>query len=224
MSKNLRVKDMPRVEQPREKLEKYGVERLSSEELLAIILRTGTKGQNVLDMSYALIKLHGDNLKDLNLDEMSKFHGLGKVKSMQLIACFELGKRFLQNKKSKLIMTPQDVWTEMKDISEMKKEHFVAFFLDSRNQQIKREIISIGTVSASLVHPREVFEPAIRYSASQIIVSHNHPSGMLEPSNADEQITSKLIEAGKILGIELFDHIIVTKESWYSFKLEGLLK
>ena len=129
----------------------------------------------------------------------------------------------MQDKKSCLILSPKEVWEELKDIRDNKKEHFVIFFLDSRNQEIKREIISVGSLNANLVHPREVFEPAIRYLASHIIIAHNHPSGDTEPSQEDLEITKRLSEVGKILGIEIIDHVIVAKDKFLSFKEQKLL-
>lgn len=148
---------------------------------------------------------------------------MGSAKTCEIVACFELGRRLLQNKQSTLILGPKDVWEELKDIRDNKKEHFVIFFLDARNQEIKREVISIGSLNANLVHPREVFEPAVRHLAAQVIVAHNHPSGDPEPSEDDLEITKRLTEAGKILGIEVVDHIIITKSDFLSFKEKGLI-
>jgi DNA repair protein RadC len=120
------------------------------------------------------------------------------------------------------LLSPRDVFDGLKDIRESKKEHFVVFFLDTRNQQIKREIISIGTINASLVHPREVFEPAVKHLAVQVILAHNHPSGDLEPSEEDLDVNRRLTEAGKILGIEVLDHVIVTRTAFKSFRDGGL--
>lgn len=218
-----RIKDLPKIERPREKLEKYGPERLSNSELLAIILRTGSKGINVIELANRILKkFSGDGLSRASIKELKDTFGLGMAKACEIIACFELGRRLLLNKKSLLLLSPQDVWEELRDIRDNKKEHFVIFFLDIKNKEITREIISIGSLNASLVHPREVFEPAIRNSASQIIVAHNHPSGDLEPSEEDMKITNKLIEAGKILGIEVLDHVIVAKENFLSMNKENL--
>ncbi|MCX7785207.1 MAG: DNA repair protein RadC [candidate division WOR-3 bacterium] len=218
------VKDLPKVERPREKLIKYGVEKLSNTELLAIILRSGKKGENVIDLAHRILKHFGaQNLPNLSFDEVKNISGIGPAKACEIIACFELGKRLLQGKKSCLYLKPEDVWNELKDLRGLKKEHFVVFYLDVRNQEIKREIISIGSLNASLVHPREVFEPAIRNAAAQIILAHNHPSDNPEPSDDDLAITKRLVEAGKILGIEVLDHIIVAKSRFYSLKENGLI-
>lgn len=219
-----KIKDLPKVERPREKLEKYGPERLSNSELLAILLRTGTKGINVIELSNKILKKFShDGLVKATVKELKNTFGLGVAKACEITACFEFGRRLLQNKQSALLLSPKNVWDELKGIRDNKKEHFVIFFLDTRNQEIKREIISIGSLNANLVHPREVFEPAVRYSAAQIIVAHNHPSGNTEPSQEDLVITKRLVEAGKILGIEVVDHIIVAKDRLLSFKEKQLL-
>lgn len=220
----MKIKDLPKIERPREKLEKYGPEKLSNSELLAILLRTGGKGLNVVEMSRKILgKFSGDGLAKASVKELKNTFGLGSAKACEIIACFELGRRLLQNKKSQIYLTPKDIWQELKDIRDNKKEHFVIFFLDARNQEIKREIISVGSLNANLVHPREVFEPAIRHTAAQIIVAHNHPSDDAEPSEEDKTITQRLLESGKILGIDIIDHIIVTKNNYFSFKERKLI-
>ena len=222
---NLAIRDLPRIERPREKLIKYGPDRLSNAELLAIIFRTGRKGENVLAL--AARTLRRINLVDLchtTFPDLAAISGIGPTKACELLAGIELGKRIFENKKVSIsqLLSPQDVFDNLTDIRESKKEHFVVFFLDTRNQQIKREIISIGTINASLVHPREVFEPAVKHLAVQVILAHNHPSGDLEPSEEDLDVSRRLSEAGKILGIEVLDHIIVTKAGFMSFKEKGL--
>ena len=129
----------------------------------------------------------------------------------------------LKGKIARLYLKPEDIWKELRDIRDNKKEHFIIFYLDSHNQEIKREIISVGSLNASLVHPREVFEPAIRNLASQVILAHNHPSGDPEPSDDDIELVQRLVESSKILGIEVLDHIIVTKNSFLSFSEKGLI-
>lgn len=219
-----KIKDLPKVDQPREKLEKYGVERLSDCEIMAIIIRTGIAGTNVIQLSKQILKkVSVIGLEKLSIEDLLEIKGLGKTKAGQIMACLELGRRFLKDKKSELLISPEKVWEELKNIRDNKKEHFVVFYLDSRNQIIKQEIISIGTLNASLVHPREVFEPAIKNNAAQIIIAHNHPSGDCEPSREDLAITKRLQEAGKILGIEITDHMIVTNKSWGSFREMGLM-
>lgn len=220
----MKIKDLPKVDRPREKLEKYGPERLSDSELLAILLRTGSEGINVVELSSKILrKFSGAGLAKASIKDLKNTFGLGSAKACEIVACFELGRRLLQNKQSALLLSPQDVWNELKDIRDHKKEHFVIFFLDSRNQEIKREIVSVGSLNANHVHPREVFEPAVRHLAAQVIIAHNHPSGDAEPSKADLEITKKLVEGGNILGIEMKDHVIVTKDNYASFKERGLI-
>jgi DNA repair protein RadC len=224
--KTLTIRDLPRIERPREKLIKYGPDKLSNAELLAIILRTGKKGENVLKIAKNIIRRFGTKrLPDLTFKELKTIPGIGTTKGCEIIACFELSKRIFKSKKVKIaqILKPEDVFQELKDIRDLKKEHFVVFYLNSRNQEIKREIISVGTLNASLVHPREVFEPAVKNLAAQVILAHNHPSGDLEPSEDDLAINKRLVEAGKILGIEVVDHVIVIKNEYLSFKERGLL-
>lgn len=213
-----KIKDLPKVDRPREKLIKYGTGKLSNSELLAILLRTGAKGINVVELSKKILaKFNIGQLTTIDVKELRNTFGLGDAKACEIVACFELGRRLLQNKKSSLIISPKDVWEELKDIRDNKKEHFITFFLDTRNQEIKREIISVGSLNANLVHPREVFEPAVKNLAAQIIIAHNHPSGNPEPSREDLEITQILIKSGKILGIEIIDHIIVSQNKYYSF-------
>jgi DNA repair protein RadC len=223
---NLTIRDLPRIERPREKLLKYGAGRLSAPELLAILLGTGKKGESVLLVAKKLLKAAPfENLPSLTPGDFRKISGIGPAKTCELLASIELGKRLFQNKKVIIsqLLSPQDVFDSLKDIRESKKEHFLVIFLDSRNQQIHREIISIGTINASLVHPREVFEPAVKHLAVQVILAHNHPSGDLEPSEEDLSVNKRLIEAGKLLGIEVLDHIIVSKTAFTSFKEKGFL-
>lgn len=205
------LQSISKIERPREKLVKYGAGKLTDAELLAVLLRTGTKELNVLKLAQAVLRKFKDNkITDLSITDLKTIHGIGTVKACEIIACFELGKRMLQDKKSALLLTPQDVWEEMSDIRSSKKEHFVVFYLDTRSQEIKREVISIGTLNESLVHPREVFESAIKHNAAAIIVAHNHPSGSVEPSQDDIEISKRLIHAGRLLDIRVLNHVIVT--------------
>lgn len=220
----MKIKDLPKVDRPREKLEKYGPEKLSDSELLAILLRSGAKGINVVELARKILgKFSGSGLAKASFKELKNTFGLGAAKACEIVACFELGRRLLQNKKSQIYLTPKDVWNELKDIRDNKKEHFVIFFLDARNQEIKREIVSVGSLNANLVHPREVFEPAVRHLAAQVILAHNHPAGDLKPSEQDIEITKRLVEAGDVLGIDIVDHIIVTQNGFLSFKQKKLI-
>lgn len=176
MAANQKIKDLPKIERPREKLIHYGPARLSNSELLAIVLRSGKKGENVVDLANKILKhFKVENLPVVSFDDLKAFPGLGPAKACEILACFELGKRLLKGKAAGLYLKPEDVYKELRDIREHKKEHFVIFFLDSRNQEIKRDIISVGSLNASLVHPREVFEPAVKNLAAQVILAHNLP-------------------------------------------------
>jgi DNA repair protein RadC len=218
------IHDLPRVERPREKLLQYGPEKLSHAELLAILLRTGRKGHNVISLAKNILrKFPNNSLVSADVDTLKNIFGLGPTKACEIIACFELGKRFLQQKKADLYLNAEDVWKTLNDIRCKKKESFVILYLDTRSQEIKRDIISIGTLTTAVIHPREVFEPAIRHTASQVIIAHNHPSGDPEPSRSDIDLTNRLVLAAEILGIELLDHVIVTKDSYTSFREQGLL-
>jgi len=224
METKRKIKDLPKVERPREKLMQYGPEKLSNSELLAILLRSGKKGENVIELANKILKRFSkDELPNLTFNDLKDYSGVGPAKACEIIACFELGKRLLKDKKAEIYLKPKEIWEELKDLRDHKKEHFVIFYLDSRNQEIKREIISVGSLNANLVHPREVFEPAVRHLAAQIILAHNHPSGDPEPSEDDLEITKRLTESGKILGIEVVDHIIITKTGFISFKEKKLI-
>ena len=218
------IKNIPKIDRPREKLIQYGPEKLSNSELLALLLRSGNKDINAIELARKILKKFGaKKLPILIFKDLNKISGLGPAKACEIIACFELGKRLLKDKKVQIYLTPKEIWEELRDLRNHKKEHFVIFYLDSRNQEIKREIISIGSLNANLVHPREVFEPAVRNLTAQIILAHNHPSGDPTPSEDDLEITKRLVEAGKILGIEVIDHIIVAKDNFFSFKEKDLI-
>lgn len=209
-----RIKDTPKIDLPREKLEKYGTEKLTDSELLALLLGSGIKGLNVLQLAKKILKLiEKVGVEKVTLEILLEEKGLGKAKASQIIAVLALAKRLMNNEKPE-ILTPQDVWKLCADFRDSKREHFAAFYLDTQGRVIERQIISIGTLDTSLVHPREVFEPAVSLRAASIVVAHNHPSGTLEPSKEDRALTLRLNEAGKILGIYLDQHVIVTQASF----------
>ena len=218
------IKNLHKIEMPRERLVRYGPGKLKDEELLAIILRTGPRGQNVLELAKKILREYrGAKLASAGITELKKIKGLGTAKACEIVAMFELGRRLLKDKPAALILSPREVWEQCQDIRASKKEHFVVFFLDTQNQEIKREIISIGTLNASLIHPREVFEPAVKNLASHVILAHNHPSGSLEPSDEDLAVTKRLCDIGRLLGIDVLDHVIVTPAGHRSFKEQNLL-
>lgn len=219
-----KIRNVEQIDSPREKLMKYSADKLTNAELLAILLRTGTQERNVLMVARDVLKkFKGVSLSSASVAQLRELHGVGEVKALELVACFELGRRFLKDKITELVLSPLQVWQNLTELRANKKEHFVVFFLNTQNQIIQKEIVSIGTLNTSLVHPREVFEPAIRYLASHIVVAHNHPSGSLVPSDEDLSVTKRLASAGRLLGIELLDHVIVTATQYLSFKDRNLL-
>lgn len=218
----MKIKDLQKIDLPREKLQKYGVGKLADFELLAVLLGSGIPGFNVLQLSKKILQVVSKIGKEkITLDDLLKIKGLGKAKTSQILSVIELTKRL--NADTPEILSADDVWKLCADVRESKKEHFIAFYLDTQNRLIERQIISIGTLNASLVHPREVFEPAVAHRAASIIVAHNHPSGSTEPSQEDREVTHRLREAGNILGIELSDHVIVAKTGFFSFQQKHLL-
>lgn len=219
----MRIKDTPKVDRPREKLVKYGTKKLTDAELLAIILRTGTWDINVLELSRNVLRAIKPDINSTNIESLKKIHGLGVAKSCQIVAALELVKRLTREESKPQLLNSEEVYKSVKEIGEYKKEHLLAIYLDVKNREITREIISVGTLTASLVHPREIFEPAVHCLAVSIIIIHNHPSGDTEPSDEDVKITKQLVEAGKIMGIKVIDHLIVAKKSFYSFEEHNML-
>jgi len=223
------IKDLPIDERPRERLVKYGVESLSLQELLSLIFGRGIKGESVVNVSLKLISAFGslNHLSEASIEELKKTRGLGLAKACQLKACFEISKRLIKeediNKKT-IIKSPKDLFPLLKEkIVNFHKEYFIVTSLDSRNKIISINIVSIGTLNSSLIHPRETFEIAIRNHAAKIIICHNHPSGETEPSKDDLIITQNLVKAGKLLGIEIADHLIISKEEYFSFKEKKII-
>ncbi len=213
---------------PRERMETFGVEHLNDVELLAILLATGSREYNVMELSTQLLQRYKGitGLQKLSLVELTEQKGIGKAKATTILAAIELGKRVHIN-----TFANRDVIRNTKDagvllqhrMRHLDREHFVVMMLTSSKAIIGVETISIGTLNNSLVHPREVFKQAIRNSASTVILAHNHPSGDCTPSGEDIRITKRLVEAGKIIGIEVIDHVIVGEDSYYSFCENGLI-
>lgn len=210
----MKLTELKNIELPREKMEKYGATRLKNFELIAIILGSGIKGCNVLELARKIEKLITQkSANKVVLDDLSKIHGLGKTKAIQILAVISLVDRLGHGQNAELLSV-KDIWNLCADFRASKKEHVVAFYLDTQQKLIERRIVSVGTLDASLLHPREVFEPALQLSAAGVVLAHNHPSGNLEPSDEDISITKRVADAGDILGINLIDHIIVSDKEY----------
>ena len=218
----MKIKDLAKVDMPREKLEKYGEAKLQDHELLAILLGSGIKGTNVIELSKKILAtIRKTGQETITLTDLRAIKGLGAAKAAQVMAVIALTKRF--TKEVPEILSAADIWNLCADIRGSKKEHFIAFYIDTQNRLIERQIISVGTLNASLVHPRELFEPAIRLHAASVIVAHNHPSGILTPSSEDREVTRRLQQAGQIVGIQIVDHVIVSESAFYRFEQKSLL-
>jgi DNA repair protein RadC len=216
----LRIKDMPNEDKPREKLIKYGPSNLTVSELLAVILTTGTVKEDVLAMSARVVKEYGERAlsAQINPTILAADLNIPVQKAAQIVACSELGRRFYQKNKNGLAMvrTAKDVFLYTRDMERLPKEHLRGLYLNSHYRVIHDEVLSIGTINANLIHPREVFKPALEYGAAAVILVHNHPSGITTPSAADIEITEQLVAAGKIMGINLIDHVIVGHTKYIS--------
>ena len=213
----MKIKEIALEQRPRERLKAKGIDSLSDAELLAIILQNGTNGENVIDLSNRLISTFDlGKLNFLSLNELMKIKGIGLAKASKIIAAFELSKRINSGKIcEKVVKNPSDIAKYyMEKLKDLKKEYFIAVFLDSKNKIIKDEVISIGTLNSSLVHPREVFKEAIKNSANSIILVHNHPSGNVEPSDENYRVNKVLIETGELVGIKVLDHLVVGDGKW----------
>jgi DNA repair protein RadC len=207
---------LPAHERPREKLRAKGAENLSDKELVAILLRTGRAGKSALDIADTILtKFPKSNILDVAFDDLQKVSGIDAGKACTLLAAFEFTKRVLGEVKSgkPVIETTEQALAQLYDIRNHKKEHFVALYLNARNELLHREDISVGTVNASIVHPRDVFAPALEHNATAIIVAHNHPSGNPELSPEDREVTDRLKDAGRLMGVSLLYHLIVTNNS-----------
>ena len=219
----MKIKDLPKEERPRERLLNYGAENISNEDLLAIILKTGSKNKSVKELASEVLKriTSINNLEMISINTFSDINGLGKVKTIELMAVIELGKRIFLKKENnhKIIFdNPDTIYIENLYLFKRKKqEYFYALYLDNRNVLIERKLLFMGTINRSIVHPREIFKEAYLTSASKIVCLHNHPSGDTSPSMEDIYLTKSLIEIGKLQGIVLADHIIIGDDSYYSF-------
>ncbi len=219
MKNSFTIHDLPLEERPRERLVKFGEQALSAQELLQLILGRGIAGESVAVTAQKLLTHFGSlqKLSEATVEELSRVRGIGLAKACQIRACFEVARRIYKNdqiskakRNTKTALSAEDVYKLVKfKLKNYSKEHFFVLSFDSRNKLLGIDEISIGTLNATLVHPRETFEAAIHRHAVRIIVAHNHPSGNTEPSEEDLEITKKLVEAGRIMDIEVLDHLII---------------
>lgn len=221
------VKEVPIQSRPRERLEQYGEKALANHELLAILLRTGTKGTNVVTLALSMLNQFEDlyYLKTASCQELMTVAGIGRIKAIELKAAIELGVRISQASQIKIGQITSSTKAGEMLLLEMRglqQEHLVVLYLNTKNEIIKKETIFIGGLNSSIAHPREIFRGAVRYSAARMIVGHNHPSGNPEPSEADIQFTRRMSECGELMGIDLLDHIIIGEQEFISLKELGV--
>lgn len=220
----LKIRDLPNEDKPREKLIKYGPDSLSVHELLAVVLNTGTTREDVLAMSSRVVKEYGERTLagQTNPTRLATELQIPLGKAAQIVACSALGQRFYSRRAGgpAVLRTAKDVYQYARDMERLPKEHLRGIYLNTHHRVIHDEVISIGTINANLIHPREVYKPAIEYGAAAILLVHNHPSGIVKPSQADIDITTQLIEVGKIIGIGIVDHVIIGQGKFSSIDAE----
>ena len=222
------LRDIPHDERPRERMITYGASALSHAELLAILLRTGTRRESAIHIAQRILMQVGSirQLVDLSIEELTQIKGIGPAKAVQLKAAVELGLRLSRSRHMEpvVIRSPRDAAELLTEqLRYLQKEHFVCLFLNTKNHVIAQETLSMGSLNASIVHPREVFRAAIKCSSASLICAHNHPSGDPAPSPEDISLTSRLVEAGHIVGIEVLDHLIIGDGNFVSLKERGLM-
>lgn len=224
----MRVKDLPDADKPRERLLALGPQDLTVSELVAILLGVGTKKEEVMAMANRILREYGERaiVNEMNPQRLSDTLQIPLPKACQIVASFELGRRFFEKRSGKavFISTAQQAFDYLKDMGNMKKEQLRGLYLNSRYQVIHEEVISVGSMTSNIVHPREVFQPAIEYGAVAVVIAHNHPSGKLEATYNDLEVTERLIIASKILGIDLLDHLIIASDSYESLVENGNLR
>ncbi|WP_411343514.1 RadC family protein [Paenibacillus sp. WLX1005] len=222
------LRDIPHEDRPRERMMNYGAEALSHAELLAILLRTGTRDESAIHLATRILKQVGNirQLVDLSIEELTEIRGIGTAKAIQIKAGIELGRRITRTSRDEAIAirSPKDAADLlMEQMRYLQKEHFVCLFLNTKNQIISQETLSMGSLNASIVHPREVFRAAIKCSSASVICAHNHPSGDPTPSPEDISLTRRLVEAGHLIGIEVLDHVVIGDTRFVSLKEQGLM-
>jgi adenine-specific DNA-methyltransferase len=214
-----KLKDIPKVDRPRERFLEKGPDALSKSELLAILIGSGIKGKNVKQLSEQIIRKFGNKFLDIAVDDLLEIPGIGEAKALQIVSALALVKRFYEElgPKDNIVLSAQDAISLTSDIRDKKKEYLVCLYLNARNALLKKEIISIGILDKSIIHPREIFGPAVELRAAGVILLHNHPSGDVTPSKQDKEVVNKILEAGKIIGVNVIDFIIVSENDILSF-------
>ncbi|EGQ22620.1 RadC family protein [Sporosarcina newyorkensis] len=228
LAPQMMIRDVHLADRPRERLIREGAGSLSNQELMAILLRSGTRSESVLVLANRVLSTLDrlQDLKELTVEEMTEIKGIGEAKAVQLLAAAELGKRLYRTAPQDRykIRSPEDAANYlMTDMSSLNQEHFVALFLNVKNEVLHKQTIFIGSLNSSIVHPREVFREAFKRSAASMIISHNHPSGDTTPSREDIEVTKRLMEAGAIMGIDVLDHIIIGDQKFISLKDKGYI-
>lgn len=228
LPEHLGIKDLPEDERPREKMLKFGAEKVTNGELLAIIIRTGVKSASAVKLAESILARATSlrELPNLTVEELMEVKGIGKAKGVQIKAALELGRRIATSfrQDSLSISSPRDVvGLIMEEMRFYQKEHFKAILLNTKNQVIASETIFIGSLNASIVHPREIFNLAIKKNSASIILAHNHPSGDPTPSQEDIEVTKRVVEVGNIIGIKVLDHLVIGEGKYYSFRESGLI-
>lgn len=228
MTDRIMMKDVPQEDRPRERLLRFGRQALSDRELVAIILGSGSRNESVLELSGRLLS-HFEGfelLREASVEELKKIKGIGSAKAVLLLACIEFGSRVAgrHHENRYTVRSPEDganfVMEEMRTLNQ---EHFVVVFLNTKNQVLHKSTIFIGSLNASIVHPREVFKEAVRRSAASMICFHNHPSGDPSPSQEDIDVTKRLVSCGKMIGVDVLDHIVIGDRKFISLKQKGLM-
>lgn len=223
-----KIKDIPKEERPRERLKKSGAENLTNKELIAIVLKTGTKNKNVSDLSLEVLNNYTlADLKEISINKLTIIPGIGEAKAIELIASIELGKRIFlsDDKKGKKLDTPEKIWNDTRYfLNGKKQEYFYCYYFNNKQELLERKLLFLGTINRSITHTREIFKEAYKLSASSIICVHNHPSNDVTPSKADISFTNNLTKTGEIQGIPVVDHIIVGDWNFFSFYEHNIIE
>ncbi len=217
-----KISDIYEQDRPREKLLAKGPQALKDHELMAVLVGSGVQGKDVMKLSKEIVDVMEEHFETLDAERLRGIHGLGKARAAQILAAVELSRRFLL-RGGRRIDSASAVYEELHGYGRKKQEYFLSMTLDGASNLIRTRVVFLGSLNQSLVHPREVFADAVSDRAAGVIVAHNHPGGQRFPSREDERVTQRLKEAGKIMGIELLDHVIITRDGYFSFQEEGML-